>query len=410
MDLEEAVTRSWKPHQPADGDSPSQWHQIRPPTDKRLTLTGLTPDGRCFLYTSHNGDVFYYHIERPHEPHLLMSAPLDSPPRSVATRLTFDYLGMQAEVSPTTLFPTSFNMAITRRVHLEDSTMFTLVEIWQVAPILQAGLVQGYSCKQLASFYEEGKCSVQTCSLQGSHFAYASANSLLVTVVDWTKLPTKSTTYPRVYIRGKAEVCKAGGRYQSCLTHHFHSQRLVLLPDQRILIHEHSRLYLKDWGRECPVSSLVASEADLDIPRISRSSWRRESTTRIPMRRELLPFVLDASIRFILPTWDGPVGLSISQRQAEGGVNPSEVTLVADSFRGSDMLQSYTCQRGVAMSCEGPSRMLQYSWPKGDSVQGLTVTNIRSGECNTKAVYLNDALNCVHIFDSTNLMYMTVRL
>jgi hypothetical protein len=211
-----------------DMDHSSDWHKIKPPTGKRLTLRGLTPDSRCFLYTSHHGDVYYYHIERPHEPHLLVSAPLGRPPRSVATRLTFDYLGMQADASPTKLFPTSFNMAITRRIHMKASNVFTLVEIWQVASILQEGLVQGYSCKQLASFHEEGECSVQTCSLYGSHFAYDSENGLRVTVVDWTKLPTNSTTYPRVYVPGHAEVCKVGC-FESIFAHTRFPRYSVLL-------------------------------------------------------------------------------------------------------------------------------------------------------------------------------------
>jgi hypothetical protein len=169
-------------------------------------------------------------------------------------------------------------------------------------------------------------------------------------------------------------------------------------------------LYLWDWGQECPASSLVTSEVEMDVPIIARSSWRRELAAPIRKEQELLPSILDASIRFVLPALDGRVvGLSISTGEVEDGFNPLEVTLANDWCGARHQLKSYTCQRGVALSSRS-GYLHQYSWPHGNSVQRLSVASLFSNLPNAWLVYLNDALNCVHIFNFENLMYMTIRL
>jgi hypothetical protein len=208
IDLEQAVTRWWKPVQPFSGDQ--SWHQIEPPEGKILKLAGLTPDGRCFIYTARDGAVYFYFVDRPHEPHLVAQA-LDQT-CFTATRITFDYLEMQAigltgvSLLEDRLFPTSFKMAVARHGERIDGTRFTIVEVWQLTAILQEGQVHGFAGQRLTSFHEQGLL-IESCSLYGKHFAYASTNSALVAVVDWTQLPSHSTVYPRVYIRSaKAEV------------------------------------------------------------------------------------------------------------------------------------------------------------------------------------------------------------
>jgi hypothetical protein len=415
-DLEQAVTRWWKPVQPFSGDQ--SWHQIEPPDGHILRLAGLTPDGRCIIYTTRDGAVYYLLVDRPHEPHLV--APALDQTRITATRITFDYLDMQGIDSTGSclleerLFPTTFKMAVARHGQRIDGTRFTVVEVWQVTALLQEGQVHGYVGQRLASFHEQG-LRIESCSLYGKHFAYASSNSALVAVVDWTQVPPDSTVYPRVYIRfADAEVCTA------CISqsqaHSSTPKRIALLPRQQILIHSDRTLQIWKWGRDCTVSSLVASELEAIIPPANSTpqrgqpSWRHQCSKPVYMERGLVPIVTNSSIRFVLAVVDGLLGLSIPTTGTEDGVTPAEVTLVeGESSDAPQMLQDYAYQRGVAISSRsnGTSCTLGYPWPDFKPCQNSSIVTF-VGPSNAAAVYLNETSDCIHIFYFESPKYHTV--
>jgi hypothetical protein len=210
-ELEEAVTRWWKPCcSLAEGQDEWAGFTIKPPAAKCLRFKGLTPDGSCLLYAAFDGALYYYRVCDPCEPHLLLS-PLEHKADIVGTRTTFDYLSMQnidstgLPSSDPVFFPSTFNMAVTR--HVYDETHASYVEVWAVTSVLHEGRVQGYTCDCLASFYEDD-CIFENCSLYGNHIAYGTVNSSMITVVNWAGLSLDSRTYPRVYIPcGRAQVC-----------------------------------------------------------------------------------------------------------------------------------------------------------------------------------------------------------
>jgi hypothetical protein len=191
------------------------------------------------------------------------------------------------------------------------------------------------------------------------------------------------------------------------------SKRIALLPRQRILIHSNRALQVWDWGRNGTISSLVASELQgmLSGPAnpvpLGRSSWRHQCPRPVYRERSLIPFVTNSSVRFVLVALDGLLGLSISTEEMEDGVAPVEVTLVKDELNNTpEMLQDYAYQRGVSISShsDGTSRTLWYPWPDLKSCQNAS-TNTFIGPSSVGAVYLNETLNRIHVFNSQNHKY-----
>lgn len=204
-DLEESVTRAWKPVSfPIEEKTVSQ---NKNPGDEWTSFAGPTPDGSCLLYIGDHGELSYYFIDGPSEPHLLIPSPFECSCTSMTTRVTIDHFASQG-IDPADqssfearLFPKWFNVAVLHNICHATGRLEVLTEVWQVTAALRGGRLQGYTGKRLASFHEDPTFHVIGCSLRGSQFAYQPCGSFTIVVVDWTVLPEKSTDYPRVYLR-----------------------------------------------------------------------------------------------------------------------------------------------------------------------------------------------------------------
>ncbi|KAH6906682.1 hypothetical protein BKA70DRAFT_1428787 [Coprinopsis sp. MPI-PUGE-AT-0042] len=395
-DLEEAVTRSWRPISPTVDETPMS--EIKAPEGERwASLAGPTPDGSCLLYFGHHGELSYYFISNPAEPHLLIPSPFACSCTAMTMRFTIDRLAYQGidPGSPSLfeerLFPSRFNLAVLHSITHRGGRHEVLAEVWQIIATLRQGHVEGYTSKRLASFCEDPTFYILGCSLRGNHLAYQPAGSRTIVVVDWTALPETSTEYPRVYVEARDPV-----------------KSFALIPGKRLLTRA-SSLKIWEWGQDCLVSRLPPSEVrkGLDLQQIilSGPSWERKFDRNVVVRHLTLnPFFAHGSTRFVLPSATQTYGLDISSTSIDEGSNPRVFTLTKDYVETSAFQQYHSYRRGVRVLNDRTSLVVQYPWPDDIVQWSSRVDSFKLSRDGDHILY-NDAYSRIDLFAPKDLKY-----